>query len=142
MWSPMSNGNKIQQVDITPLFADSATQSYLTDGSTKWGGTQTGDIVMAGCAVVSMKTTLRGPANRGRVYVGPVTEAANNNGFLIAGQSTNMVTKWTSFQTGLIAESMEQVVASYKHSTAITVLTYSVRPALGTQRRRQSRLAA
>jgi len=141
MWQSNTTFAKITQVDITPLGTAAGTLTYMTDGSAKWGGTQSGEHVTNCAAVISFKTMFRGPANRGRLYLGPLSEASLANGLVVDASRTGLAAAWATFGADLIAASAEHVVASYVHSTALTVVGWSVRPAAGTQRRRQDRLA-
>jgi hypothetical protein len=142
MWAVVNTQNGVSRLAITPLFGNASTTTYATDGTSKWKGVQaSGDPIPNTAAVVSKHTVFRGRSNRGRSYIGPVSENAIVNGIFASTIPGDMVTAWTNFQTGLIAEGIEEVVASYKDSTAITVINYSVRNAAGTVRRRQSRLA-
>lgn len=143
MWSPMLQSSKIFQLQITPLFAESPTVLFQTDLSSKWGGgALTGDTIPQVAAVVSKKTALRGRRHRGRTYIGPVSEGTVANGIFTGSQPADIATAWTAFQSALVSHSMEEVVASYKEATALTVTSYSMRTACGTMRRRQDRLAA
>lgn len=143
MWNVVANFLKVVELEITPLFDDAATYSYFTDGTAKWTGTvASGESIPAVAAVVSLHTAFRGPANRGRVYVGPVAEQATSFGTLDDSRRTAMVTAWGNFGSGLISDDYQHVVASYVHGTALTVTNYSIRSACGTMRRRQDRKAA
>lgn len=141
MWHGLSTAAQINSLHITPLFDDGATFVYPTDGSAKWKGGQAGDVIPAAAIVVSEKTVFRGPANRGRVFLGPVAESVAFNGILSSAEIPTMTNAWTAFGAALITHSMQHVVASYKNATAITVVNYSIRQAFGTMRPRQSRLA-
>jgi hypothetical protein len=76
------------------------------------------------------------------MFVGPVTEGFQANGILDATKRSDMVTAWQRFQVSLQGSSTQvaHVIASYKHSTFHTVNAYSIRPQLGTLRRRQNQL--
>lgn len=141
MWNGMPDATAITHFDITPLFDSTATYTRSTDGSLKWKGNKVGEYTPAACAVVSLHTAFRGPANRGRAYLGPIAENSQANGFLTGPERAGIEASWNTFAAAWISDDMEMVVASYKHGTALTVVTCSVRPALGTQRRRQDRLA-
>lgn len=142
MWGITTTGVHVFAVDVTPLDNQTATYRFVTGSPAKWGGKATGDIIPGSAAVLSEHTLFRGPANRGRMYLGPVAESFQSNGLLITGNVTELVSAWTAFGVAMVAHSMQHVVASYKHATALTVVSYSVRQAMGTQRKRQSRLAA
>lgn len=141
MFNGMPDSTGIASVDITPLDGFGATYTAATDGTSKWKGNKVGEYSPAVAACVSLHTAARGPANRGRVFLGPIAEASQNNGLQVSVDRTGMETAWNAFAAAWIGDSMEFVVASYKHATALTVTSCSVRPALATQRRRQSRYA-
>jgi hypothetical protein len=142
MWSTNLNSHKITSVEVTPLDGTGATYTKTTDASSKWGGTLSGDAIMNCASVLSQHTVFRGPANRGRMFIGPMAEGALSNGIINTATRGAMESAWTTFQIAMIGADIQHVVASYRHQTAITVLNYSVREAAGTMRRRQSRLAA
>ena len=142
MWTMLPTGQVCQSLSITPLFDMGATFEASTDGTSKWHGSQAGDYLPAVAAVVSLHTAFRGPANRGRAFLGPVAEASVANGILDNGNRTGAEAAWAHFGSELITHDAQHVVASYKHATALTVVNYSIRPAAGTMRPRQSRLAS
>lgn len=143
MWAPIGNFLVINQFDLTPLFGDLATVSFNTDASAKWKGSVAGAESVPNCAaVVSMKTAFRGPRNRGRMYIGPVAESAMGYGTLDNTIRTTMINAWNAFGAACVADDFQHVVASYVGGTALTVLQYNVRPAVGTVRKRQDRKAA
>jgi hypothetical protein len=142
MWAASCTNNKVSSVDITPLFSNGATQTFVTDGSAKWTGVQSAAGIPNSALVLSQHTLFRGPANRGRLFLGPISEDSQTDGVIATTIRGACVVAWTAFGVALVAASMEHVVASYKHATALTIVNYSARAASGTQRRRQSRLAA
>lgn len=141
MWGPLYTGNRVAQLDITPLSSTGGTFSFVPAAVAKWAGGNTGDTIPSSAAVMSFKTLFRGPANRGRMYLGPITEAIVSNGIINPANVTALVAAWATFGADLVGSDAQHVVASYKHSTALTVTGWSCRPACGTQRRRQDRLA-
>jgi hypothetical protein len=104
-------------------------------------GVSLGENIPAMCAVVKKTTAIRGRTGRGRTFVGPVTEPENDGGRLLSTTATNIAAGWTAFQSAMVGDSIQEVIASYKDGTAFTVLNYTVRNACGTMRLRQSRLA-
>jgi hypothetical protein len=140
MWCTIPTTQTVESIDITQLDSLATTYHYTTDGTGKWKGTATGDPIIGSCAVISFRTAFRGRSNRGRAYLGPVAEGAQSGGFLGGGYASTASSGWGSFGSSLITNSFEHVVASYKHLTAITVTNYTMRGALGTQRRRQDAL--
>jgi hypothetical protein len=141
MWSTSPTAHSVQAIDVTPLDNQTGTYTFNTGNTTKWSGKQTGEVQPNGCSVISCKTAFRGPSTRGRLFLGPIAEVAITNGMIVQASRTELVSSWQAFQIAMIARSMQHVVASYVHGTALTVISYSVRPAGGTMRRRQDRIA-
>lgn len=137
----------IGEIDCTPLDGVSATQSQTVSGS-KWTGVQTGDAIIAVATMLKLQTAKRGPKYRGRVFLPFTSETAQTNGFLDPTLTTNLTNAWVGFQTALVAFSPEWSlgVASYdrKNSGAgaefTGIVALSAERALGTQRRRQTRI--
>jgi hypothetical protein len=138
---PLPTSQAINRVTVTKLDGSSASYTISTGSAGKWKGTLSGDVAPAVCAVVKFNTIFRGRSATGRAYIGPAAESAGTNGFLGSTVPGSMATAWSTFQTAMVGDDCPQVVASYLHSTAATVLQYSVRNAFATMRLRQSRLA-
>lgn len=67
-------------------------------------GTLTGGVAVDGlpskdCAVVTLRTGLRGRSHRGRVYVGGLPEDAQTNGLIVSGVVTTLQTAFTALVT-------------------------------------------
>jgi len=105
-------------------------------------GEQTGEEIPASAAVLSLHSPQRGPRGRGRLYIGPIGEAAQANGLVGSGNVSGMLSAWSAFETSLAASSISGSlgVASYVHSEVNGVTSLSMRPQCGTQRRRQNQL--
>lgn len=142
MWNAVCDSQRVQEVVITPLDGSSGSASFLPATTPKWRGQTSGECSPQVACVVSLHTALRGRSARGRAFVGPVAEAATANGFLTPAQLAIIAPAWATFGSAMVVASSEQVVASYKLSSALTVINWSVRNACGTMRLRQSRLAA
>lgn len=140
MWQCNSTGDRVGEVRITPLDGATPTVPFHPASVTKWKGQSTGETIPAAAAVVSLHTSLRGRSNRGRVFVGPVSESSNVSGMLETSVPGTMTTAWTNFASAMIADDVEFVVASYLKSTALTVINITIRPQTGTLRRRQDKL--
>lgn len=159
MWQGCSLGTGVYQLSITPLDGSSATQIYSVSG-TKWaGGGTAADYIPAAAAVVSLRTAKRGRRYRGRVYIPYPSETLCANGSFTATPSSAQ-TAWDAFRSAMATALFPMVVATYGHSlhrtknpgggytlTPVTwtpdstpVTATTVEQALGTQRRRQSRL--
>jgi hypothetical protein len=135
MWGPMATGQTCTQVDVTPL--DGTTAMQTLDLGFVVQGANTGQTIPAVCCTVSFKTPQRGAQGRGRLYVGPCTEAAVENGMVLG--TADVKTAWDAFNDELAATSIagSLCVASYTHAEAYGVTSIVVREACSTQRRRQ-----
>lgn len=139
MWTDMSSGAVMQRLDVTPLDGASATYQLATSGA-KWTGTTAGDFLPAAAGLVSLRTGLRGRANRGRIYRPFITETSNSNGVLGSGGVAAAQTAWNTWLTAMNAAGFIPVVASYVHVYRQDITSVLVEATLGTQRRRQTRL--
>jgi len=137
----LSDDQECDQIDVLKLDGASATVP-LTLTTAVTGGSGVGQVVPQGAGIVSLRTTVRGPRGRGRVYCGPISEAAQENGTLIAASVNVMQTAWEDFIAALptATEPVALVVASYEHATAANVQLPIVRSIIGTQRRRVDQL--
>ena len=75
MWACMKDAYVIESLTILKMDGITPGSDFLTDGSTKWQGQSTGEIVPNVSSCVSLKTAERGRRRRGRVFVGPCTES-------------------------------------------------------------------
>ena len=140
MWISLKSSTKVTELHVTPLDGSSATLIMPVTGA-KWAGVGTsGDIIPAAAVVVSFRTALRGKSNRGRIYLPFVAEAALSSGTLVSTDVTAGQTAWTNFIAAMNTATTPPVVASYKNSTWVDVVTAIYESVAGTQRRRQSRL--
>ena len=138
MISPVYDIVTVESVDVIKLDGSSATQNFpISSGAS---GTTTGDIIPAAAAVLSLHTAQRGPEGRGRLYIGPIGETLNSDGLISTVATAAVVTAWEAFATAIAADDWLHVVASYVHAVARPVISYSMRPQLGTVRRRQEQL--
>lgn len=139
MFEPMANNVGCQTFSITKLDGTSATYNY-TLGEDNWIGGTAGDFSPASSCVVAFATGERGRSKRGRVYLPFIAEAAITDGSMTAGLDTTVSEAWAAFQDALSDVSMTLVVASYKLVEATAITGFSVKSAIGTQRRRQTRV--
>jgi hypothetical protein len=139
MWASVSNSASITQVAITPLDGSSATLVTAVSG-TIWSGEQGGDFIPQGATLVSLRSSLRGARNRGRLFLPFLAESVQSNGALATSTRTLMQAGWNSFLTTLTSSSTDLVVASYKFPGAQIVTGALVEQMIATQRRRMSRL--
>lgn len=137
-WDPVQSSAQVTQLRVTPLDGSGAT-TFLTTTGAKWTGRTTGQAVPAEAALISLRTALRGPRNRGRIYLPWTGESSQSNGVIDPASVTNMITGWTAFIAALNAGGADLVVASYVAATAQTVSSFIVESQAATQRRRQSR---
>jgi hypothetical protein len=91
---------------------------------------------------VKLQTGLRGRSFRGRVYRPFAAEETCSDGFLDPANVLLLQTAWENFIASLAADAYSDtlVVASYKLATKDPVVNVVAEHALGTQRRRQTRL--
>jgi hypothetical protein len=107
------------------------------------GGEQASPPVHQAAAVIKMTTGFRGPRHRGRVFLGPLAQAACVGGFLDNTMHTALQTAWTSFRSNLNSGviPLDMGVASYKHGDWNPLnVDPIIESLLATQRRRQEQL--
>jgi len=140
VWQALSNAFTIDSYTVTLLDGSSAGQ--VINEPTTIGGQATGDIIPAAAAVLSFHTPQRGPRGRGRLYIGPIGEGVQAGGVLTGTNALDMVGAWQDVATDLAASSIAASlgVASYVHAEVNGVTSISMRPQIGTQRRRQNQL--
>ena len=137
MWSFMPNTSKLDSVDITPL--DGVTPTYTLTGINQLGNTD-GQPVPAVCAVLSLRTAVRGRSSRGRLYLPWVSENVMNAGVLDGTVQGVYAAAWDTFFESMITSGSQIVVASYKLASAEDVINIIANPTVATQRRRQQRV--
>jgi hypothetical protein len=140
MWHAQNTAWGINEVDVTPLDGSGSTSLNSTGTPAKWSGTRTGETMPAVANLIKMVTAKRGPAFRGRLFLGPVCEDAGANGIMSSGLVTACTAAWVAFANALAAGGFQMVVASYLHSSAENVTNIACENMFGTQRRRQTRL--
>lgn len=138
MWACVSDTANVNTVAITPLDGTSGAQVFPTPtAAAKWAGSSSSEFIPQGSGLVSLYTGLRGPANRGRVYLPYLGESAQVNGQLTGFAS--ITTAWQNFYIACLADLAVLGVASYKHSVWHAAIAYTGRTRTATQRRRQRR---
>lgn len=140
MWACIPDDYAVQTVDITPLDGVSATETFSTGAAPKWTGGATGQPVPQVAGIVKLTTLLRGRSFRGRVYLGPCGEDAIRDGLMEAVFQSAGQIAWGLFINAMSVALDPMVVASYKLAVATVVNDATYEFALGTQRRRQTRL--
>jgi hypothetical protein len=117
MWDFTTTNAFVTSVGITKLDGVSAAEVFGTGSPAKWQGGGTGSGIPQVAGVVKLATGLRGPANRGRIFLPFVGEGEYANGTLIdVVASTNA---WVTAAAAWIADAttpMALGIASYKHS--------------------------
>jgi hypothetical protein len=138
LWGPVGDEYTVQQLGIIKLDGTSATTFHPTDTSAKWQGGVGGDIIPNGAAVVKLQTGLRGREHRGRVFLGPLSEGAQADGYIGSTIQSDTTSDWVAFTNALVGlgTPMPLVVASYRHATAAQVIDVGCRHHIGSMRRR------
>jgi hypothetical protein len=140
MWGPVTADAHIYELDVLPLDGTSATHTTTGLSGSPWVGGGSGAGIPAVAALIKLQTGLRGPANRGRIYLPFIAEGYTNEGTIDAGTVTSTTAAWDTFANDLVASSCALGVASYKHADWHQAIAIACEPFAGTQRRRQSRL--
>ena len=128
----LSSAFQLTEIVATKL---DGTSGGVVSSYTGVSGQSSGQFIPQGCEVMSLATGTRGPQGRGRIYIGPVAESAQENGGLIVG-SADPGGGWNSFMDAMALDGAQLVVASYKHVIARDVVHIGGDPYLHTQRRR------
>lgn len=138
MWNNVSLSASVTSLVVTPLDGTSSSYTLTTTGA-KWTGPQaTSAYVPAAANVIKLQSTLRGRSNRGRIYLPFQSEGGMTNG--VNDNTALSQTAWNNFLTAMTTAALQPVIASYLHANQHVVSAYTVESAIGTQRRRQSRL--
>ncbi len=128
----VSSAYHIDSIDVTPLDGTSGgVVTVFTEGP---GGGASGDPIPSVAGVLALGTGFRGPANRGRLFLGPVGEGVVAGGFLTG--YADMSAGWAAFGGALHDAGIDLGVASYVHSTFHLATSYRMDNQIGTQRRR------
>ena len=98
-------------------------------------GQVSGDYIAQGCMVLSKYTGARGPQGRGRMYIGPVGEAVQEDGH-VAITASDVTDGWTAVRDEMHDLGADLAVASYVHAIARPVVSFAMHSPLFTQRRR------
>lgn len=140
MWQNVFSGFSIDVVTILPLDGVSAGEQFATGGGAVWTGQSGGEYIPALSSLISLRTPVRGPQGRGRVYLPACTEGVQVNGIITAVFVTNAQTAWSNFIAAMQTASVPVCVASYSHTSQAHVVTAFAEAACATQRRRQDRV--
>lgn len=127
---------EVTTVDITALDGVSGAQSFPL---TTWSGeTGSGDTLPGFNILVLGSTGLRGPANRGRIFLPSPIEAVITDGLLDAANAVEINDAWTDFVAAMAADAANWGVASYVNATFNAYTTVTVPRMLGVIRRRRN----
>lgn len=142
LYGPMLGAHEPTSISIIPLDGIGATAIVPRPGGASTLCLGTGQSMPQVAAVVSLRSNVRGPRGRGRQYVGPLVEQAQDQGVMDASTRGNLRDAWNDFQVALLASdpAATLVVASYVHAEANDVMHIDVDTLTGTQRRRQDQL--
>jgi hypothetical protein len=134
----ISSAYSLSSLFVTKLDGVSAGQRFPLTPVT---GGASGEIVSEQTAVVSLGTTQRGPRGRGRIYLGPTTEAMVAHGVMTSMVAASIASIWQDWANAMIAGSPSQAigVASYLHADWNQATTITCKVNVGTQVRRLRR---
>jgi hypothetical protein len=130
---------RIQTIQITQLDGTSGAVGFPGAGTNTVGGGSAENIV-EGCTLVRFHTNRKGAQGRGRLYLPFLPEDAVSGGKLLGSNLSAPVTGFQTFQSALKDDGYDQVVASYTHNAIYTIISTTVDPVMGVQRRRLARL--
>lgn len=135
-WDCLSEDYVATTILVTPLDGSTAGLVHPLANTPQGGGT--GDKIMQGAGLISLRTTQRGSRGRGRLYIGPITEEKQDSGIIGLATQTAMTTGWGEvFAAMLLATPrVEPGVASYLHADWHELQSLSVDRIIATQRRR------
>ena len=140
MWDWTAATAQIQTVEITPLDGVSAAASFSTGAAAKWRGGGLGTSLPQVAGIVKFGTGLRGPANRGRMYMPFVGEGEVAGNVLIDAAAVQAA--WISYAANLISDGttpMALGIASYVHGNFHQTTLINAELQTATQRRRNRR---
>jgi hypothetical protein len=127
----------VTAVDVVYTPLDGSSSSTVTNWNV--AGTTAGDSLPSEvCLVWTFRTGLRGPANRGRVFL-PANYEGNNvsNGTVNASVITFLTAQYTGFVGDLGTNTFTHMVVSVLHGTSHTVTSVSMDGKWDVQRRRK-----
>lgn len=130
---------KVEAIKVTPLDGSSSTFTRTTTNA-HWVGEQSGDFIPGTSVIMAWGSTRRGRSYRGRTFLPFLAEALQSDGAISDASALIVQDAWESLDGNLITAGAELVIASYKLAVATAVASFQVKSALGTQRRRQTRV--
>jgi len=140
LWRPLPSDYGLTSVDITPLDGTTATRT-IERGASAWPDGQGGIAVLPQvCALIKEQTAVRGRRNRGRIYIGPITETSQADGNMVSTTQDALTDAWVAFSNDLVGQSLAIGVASYVGRTVHQVTEIACERSVATQRRRLHRV--
>lgn len=140
MQNTMSSASDQDTMEIIKLDGSSPTVSFAGVGNSLGQGND--QVIVQACSLVQLRTAIRGPRGRGRVFLPFVAESKQNNGALDPTSLGTQETAWNTFVDDMSLDGWDLVVASYVHAAAQAVTNITLRPVVATQNRRIKRLVA
>jgi len=139
LWQCVTSTAFFSSYEVLPLDGSTGTQIFAPTNAQQ--GQVSGDYIPQSAGVISFKTAIRGPRGRGRMYLGPVGESVQDNGQMHSTTAASLLAAWAAFIASLDTASCPLTIASYVHRDQHVVTSHRVDQYMGTQRRRQDRIA-
>lgn len=141
LW-PVPSTSDLETVSIYEFDTDGEALEYTLDVPQTGGAG--GNPIWSSASVVTLRTAARGPSARGRLFLGPCAEDANDSGILDPTGQALCQTAWDAFRTGMAAADAPIHVVSRATLIPVSrpVTTCLVRNYIATQRRRAKFLQA
>lgn len=139
MWRSGVTTTRVEELDITPLDGTSATVPFPKAAVAKWIPVGGADFAPQTCYLIKLTTALRGPANRGRIFLPYLAESEQAAGYISLVAQPLITTAWVNFANAMAAAGVALGVASYKNSLWHQAINVGCETAIATQRRRQHR---
>jgi hypothetical protein len=140
MFGCVSSSTSVIRYDVLKLDGTSPTRFFVPDPANSEGldGQAGGDPAMSMAVCVAFQTDFRGPANRGRIYLGPISESEISGSELVGVDTAVIAAQWQTFNDNLVGLGTPILhgVASYKHHTFHGISGYRCDTYPTTQRRR------
>jgi hypothetical protein len=140
MWLCLPDAMAVGLLRITPLDGTSPTVDFTPNVASRFEGQQAGQYSPQVACLEKFTTDRRGPANRGRMFLGPVSEGVQVDGVYGGAGLGLQQTAWENFVSGMTTAGFPLCVASYKHGTQRAILAVATESTFATQKRRQNRL--
>lgn len=133
-------GSSLNMVRLETIKLDGVSPTHIFGVPSEASGSGGADTIPASAAIVSIRTGVRGPRGRGRLFLPFVAEGTQADGTLNESNRATCAAAWSDFFIALAADGITPGVASYKHSTFEPWTTVNVDPVVGTVRARLERI--